>query len=77
MDMSRCIRLCRDVADYTSLHARFLARNSGYSQDMAGTVAEMCEECVDECEQHDEDHCQTCAEVLRECAESCRTMAEA
>jgi hypothetical protein len=37
----------------------------------------MCEDCADECEQHDHDHCQVCAEVLRECAESCRTMASA
>lgn len=74
-DMSRCIRLCRDVADVTTLHARFMARNSGYESDLAKTCADLCEECADECEQHDHDHCQTCAEVLRECAETCRTMA--
>ena len=31
--------------------------------------------CADECEQHDDNHCQLCAEVLRECAQTCRNMA--
>jgi hypothetical protein len=75
MDMSRCIRLCRDVADVASMHARFMARNSAYSEDLAATCADLCEECADECEQHDHEHCQVCAEVLRECAETCRQMA--
>ena len=74
-DMARCIELCRDVADMTTLHARFMARNSNYSAELAETCAELCEECADECAQHDAEHCQTCADVLRECADSCRNMA--
>jgi len=35
------------------------------------------EECAEECERHDADHCQVCAEVLQECAESCRNMMSA
>lgn len=76
-EMARCIELCRDAADVTTLHARMMARDSDYSNDLAETCAELCEACADECEQHDEDHCQTCASVLRECAESCRNMASA
>ncbi|ELY64202.1 four-helix bundle copper-binding protein [Natronococcus jeotgali] len=76
-EMARCIRLCRDVADITALHARFMARNSGYHADLAETCADACEECADECEQFDHEHCQVCADVLRECAESCRNMASA
>ena len=74
-DMARCIRLCRDVADVATLHARLMARNSSAEADLAATCADLCEACADECAQHDHDHCQTCAEVLRECAESCRAMA--
>lgn len=76
-EMARCIRLCRDVADITTLHARFMSRNSGYSSDLAETCADACEECADECEQFDHDHCQLCAEKLRACADSCRDMASA
>ncbi len=76
-DMEECARLCRDVADLTSLHARFMARNSNYSSSLAEACAGACEECAEECEQHDADHCQVCAEVLKECAESCRNMMSA
>lgn len=73
--MERCIRLCRDVADLTTMHARFMARDSNYSTQLAQACAGACEECAEECAQHDDEHCQVCADVLRECAESCRNMA--
>jgi len=76
-EMEACARLCRDVADLTSLHARFMARGSEYSGTLAEACAEACEACADECDTHDADHCQVCADVLRECAESCRQMADA
>lgn len=74
-EMTRCIQLCRDVADVTTLHARMMARDSEYEAALASTCADLCEVCADECEQFDADHCQTCAETLRECAQSCRDMA--
>ncbi|WP_247729279.1 four-helix bundle copper-binding protein [Halovivax limisalsi] len=76
-EMARCIRLCRDVADLTSLHARFMSRNSGYSAELAEICADACEECADECEQFDHEHCQVCADKLRDCVDSCREMASA
>ncbi len=76
-EMARCIQLCRDAADLTTLHARMMARDSAYSSDLAAVCADLCEECADECERHDHDHCQVCADVLRECADSCRDMASA
>lgn len=76
-EMTRCIELCRDVADVMTLHARMMARDSDYSSDLAATCADLCAECADECEGHDNEHCQTCADVLRECEESCRDMASA
>ena len=76
-DMEECARLCRDVADLTSLHARFMARSSRYSSTLAEACAEACEACADECSKHNANHCQVCADVLQECAESCRQMANA
>jgi hypothetical protein len=76
-DMEECARRCRDVADLTALHARFMARGSGHSGALAEACAEACEACADERSTHDANHCQVCADVLRECAESCRNMASA
>ncbi|MUV57811.1 four-helix bundle copper-binding protein [Halogeometricum sp. CBA1124] len=74
-EMEECARLCRDVADVASLHARLMARGSNYSTQLAQACAGACEECAEECRRHDADHCQTCAEVLDDCAETCRSMA--
>lgn len=76
-DMGRCIQLCRDVADLTTMHARFMARESEFHRELAGVCADACEACADECSQFDAEHCQVCADVVRECAESCRKMASA
>ena len=75
-EMARCLRLCRDVADLASMHARFLARESEFHTTQAALVADAAEACRDECAQFDVDHCQTCAEVLEPCIESCRAMAQ-
>ena len=74
-EMTRCIQLCRDVADVATLHARFMARNSSFEGDLAAVCAELCRECADECATHDHDHCQTCADVVSRCANSCEEMA--
>ena len=73
--MARCIRLCRDVADLATLHARFMARNSAYHRELASICADAAQACAEECARHDHDHCQRCAEVLPDCVESCREMA--
>jgi len=41
-EMEECARLCRDVADIASLHARFMARNSNYSKQLAEACAGAC-----------------------------------
>lgn len=76
-DVRECVRLCRDVADVASLHARLLARDSNYGASLAEVCAGVCEECAEVCERHDHDHCQRCAEVVTACADSCRSMLDA
>lgn len=74
-EMTRCIELCRDVADVADLHARFMARNSEFEPALARICAELCSACADECGRFEHDHCQTCADVLQDCARSCNEMA--
>jgi hypothetical protein len=76
-EMTRCIELCRDVTDMTTLHARLMVRDSEYSSELAATCADLCEACAEECSQHEAEHCQICADVLSACADSCRRMASA
>lgn len=73
-EMAECARLCRDVADLTSLHARLMARGSEYDTHLAEACVDACEDCIDECRRHDAEHCQVTADVLEECAETCRDM---
>ncbi|WP_394354999.1 four-helix bundle copper-binding protein [Halorarum halophilum] len=75
--MAKCLRLCRIVADLTTLHARFMARNSGYGAELAEACAGAFEEYAEECDCHDAEHCQVCADILRDCAESYRNMMSA
>ncbi len=37
--MAECIRLCRDVADLTTMHARFMARKSTFDSELAEAYA--------------------------------------
>lgn len=76
-DRARCIELCRDVADVTSLHARMMARDSEFHREIATVCADLCETCADECANFEGEIPQTCAEACRTCAESCRQMASA
>ncbi len=73
-EMARCLRLCRDVSDLVTLHARMMARDAHYPK-LAEQCADLCEECADECAKHDHEHCQIAEEALRDCAETCREMA--
>jgi hypothetical protein len=73
-DLVECIRLDRDCADLCRLVAAFLARGSTFSAALAALVADACDACAAECDQHDMEHCRACAEACRDCAEECRRM---
>lgn len=73
-EMARCLRLCRDVADLVTLHARWMARNAEHSSRLAAVCADLCETCADECAQYDHEHCQIAEDALRACAASCREL---
>lgn len=76
-ELEKCATLCRDVADISSLRARFSARDSAYSDKLAEICAEACQACAQECESHDLQACQTSADAFRSCAESCQNMVSA
>ena len=73
-EMAECARQCRDVADLATLHARFMARDSQWSDGLAKLCADACETCAETCRGFDAEHCKEAARVLAECARSCRQM---
>lgn len=76
-ELEQCASLCRDVADLASIRARFSARDSTYSDQLADICAEACQACAEECERHDLEQCQISADVFQKCAKSCESMATA
>lgn len=70
--MTECIRTDRDCADVCSLALKLVARGSDKAGELLELCANMCEDCAEECGNHDHDHCQECAKACRECAEACR-----
>lgn len=75
--MNRCIRLCRDCADFCTLTARWISRVSPYSNQICRLCADICELCAACCEQYVPYHalCGVCANECRRCAELCRQVA--
>lgn len=76
MEMAQCIRNCLDCADVCAATARLAVRRTAQNIDVLRAQMEACikacETCAEECEKHDNDHCNWCAKMCRECADDCR-----
>lgn len=79
LDMTACIKLCRDCADICTLCGRLEARGSKFMGQFMQLCADACDACAVECEKHADHmvHCKACAEACRKCAQECRQMANA
>ncbi len=71
MDMRECIRLCSDTSDIcTAVYRVGSRRTSGNVEvikSLLQTAITASEACADECDKHDNPHCQRCAKMCREC----------
>ncbi|MDF2451891.1 MAG: hypothetical protein K0S26_1395 [Bacteroidota bacterium] len=70
--MTNCIKLDIDCAQFSSVTAAFVARNSDHAIHLLNECSEICTKCAEECGKHQEDHCQRCAAMCRKCAAACR-----
>ncbi len=73
---SRQAVLLRDCADICGMSAKFLARGSMYSKQMAALCAYICEACGQECSRFPDQMSQNCARVCLNCAAECKAFAE-
>lgn len=69
--MVKCIRMDRICAEVCRTLNQILATNYKDVEDLVRYCQKICNECADECEQHQMQHCKDCAIACRKCAEEC------
>lgn len=69
--MAHCIEVDRDCAEFCSLAAKLLVRDSEFAHEFLAVCEKICRHCAEECGKHDHEHCKKCAEACRKCAEAC------
>ena len=81
-ELRRCIRLDLDCADLCAATGAVLARQTEPARALmrrqTDALAEICDACAFECEQHASmhEHCKVCGEACRLCAQRCRRLLE-
>ncbi len=74
--MTRCIQLDMECAALCYSAAQLMSIGSTRAQEICRLCAQLCRECADECDSHDNEHCRECAKACRHCAEECMEMME-
>lgn len=69
--------LLRDCADICGTTAKFIARGSMFSRQIAALCACICEACGQECARFPDQMSQNCAQICLHCAMECRAFAGA
>ena len=70
--MVTCIRTDKVCAEVCSALNQVLATNYKNVDGLVKYCIEVCNDCAEECGNHDHDHCQECAKACRQCAEACQ-----
>lgn len=73
--MVKCIRLDRVCAETCAAANQILSTSYKDVQGLLDFCIKVCNECADECEKHEHQHCKDCARACRECADACRQYA--
>lgn len=73
--MARCIQLDMECSAICYTAAQLMSIGSSKAEEICRICAKICDECGNECGQHQTEHCQECAEICHHCAEECRKMA--
>ena len=73
--MVQCIRLDRVCAEVCAATNQVLVTKYNDVQGLLDFCIKVCNECADECEKHDHQHCKECAKACRECEKACEAYA--
>ena len=65
-----CIRRCLDASDACTAFYRMASRRTGHNvaaiKAIGAATIIACEQCLEECSQHDNAHCKRCTQMCRE-----------
>lgn len=73
--MVKCIRTDRVCAEVCAALNQVLATNYKNVQGLIDYCITVCNDCADECEKHEHQHCKDCAKACRECVQACEEYA--
>jgi uncharacterized protein DUF326 len=73
-ELMDCIELCFYCADVCMFVSKHLSCDSKRVKEFCDYSAKVCEDCANECENHEMHHCKKCAMVCRECSRVCREL---
>jgi hypothetical protein len=73
-EMKDCAQHCLECVEICKTLAVLAARPSFNVDAVAQACAKICDDCAEECEKHDHEHCQDCARACKKCAEECRSL---
>jgi len=69
--MKDCIRIDRVCAEACAALNQILATSYSDVNALVEYCKKVCQDCADECDKHDHQHCKDCAQACRECVEAC------
>jgi hypothetical protein len=72
--MTACIELDMECAVICYASAQLMSLGSDRAKSVCALCAEICRACAEECEKHQNEHCQECARLCTTCAELCESM---
>ena len=66
------IAVSMDCAAICKTGASYVARHSGFAENVLGVCQAICEACANECMKHAKGYFRRCARICRECAALCK-----
>ncbi len=72
--MADCIQLSTECAVICYTSAELMSLGSNKVKEIAKLCAAMCDDCAEECNKHNHDHCVECADACSKCADECKTI---
>lgn len=71
-EMVNCMRVNHVCAEVCSALHQLLVMDYEEVKELVMYCIKVCNDCAEECEKHDQEHCVKCAKACRQCAVECQ-----